>query len=616
MTSRQSQRLTLLSGGRLILSLAAGLFILSSGVSEAFAVQACIGNGVDGVRTISGNTTWDAPRAKVSAINSSTNLTLTGLTGTGYGGTFATGDEVLILQVVHSTVSKAGLYEFGRVSSYGGGTLVLEKPLINYSDYAAGANDRLQVVLVPNHTSFTVNGGITLTAPNWDDATGGVIAFRATGTVTVSGTITASGAPTGGAGGFHASLGVSNGQNGSSSGSGGGGGGGHASAGGSAGGAGGAACGVSDLSRLTMGGGGNTSGNCCCPPSGGGIVAIMADTISVTGGITANGGVGQNGYGACGPCPCGGPGGGAGGAIALEAKTDLTMGASKVTASAGSGGTNDSTGGAGSVGRIAVVSYGSMSGSTSPAYNTYAPRTCLYTPTVLNVSSSKANGAYTTGENISVQVQFSEAVVVSGSPQITLSVGSSYAVNYSSGSGGSTLTFGYTVQAGHNSSDLDYASTSALTLNGGTINAQATGNTPADLTLAAPGAVGSLAFNKNIVVDTTAPTVAIAQASGQVDPATTTPVFYTVTFSEPVTGFTESDVSFAGTATINAHQVIGSGTTFVLQVRPATGQTNKTVTVNQIPAASAVDLAGNPNTISASSLSNREVTYNDTSTCN
>ena len=42
--------------------------------------------------------------------------------------------------------------------------------------------------------------------------------------------------------------------------------------------------------------------------------------------------------------------------------------------------------------------------------------------------------------------------------------------SYSSGSGTSTLTFTYTVAAGQDANPLDEASTTALTLNGGTIN--------------------------------------------------------------------------------------------------------------------------------------------------
>jgi hypothetical protein len=76
---------------------------------------------------------------------------------------------------------------------------------------------------------------------------------------------------------------------------------------------------------------------------------------------------------------------------------------------------------------------------------------------------------------------------------------------YTSGSGTSTLTFTYTVAAGQNSSHLDATSTTALTLNGGTI--VDTSSTPATLTLPTPGAAGSLGANSNIVIDTTAPTV-------------------------------------------------------------------------------------------------------------
>jgi len=76
-------------------------------------------------------------------------------------------------------------------------------------------------------------------------------------------------------------------------------------------------------------------------------------------------------------------------------------------------------------------------------------------PTVSSVSASTANGSYKAGDSISVQVNFSESVTVTGTPQITLETGSTdRTVNYASGSGSSTLVFTYTVQAGDTSSDL------------------------------------------------------------------------------------------------------------------------------------------------------------------
>ena len=46
--------------------------------------------------------------------------------------------------------------------------------------------------------------------------------------------------------------------------------------------------------------------------------------------------------------------------------------------------------------------------------------------------------------------------------------------------------------------------------------------------------------------DTIAPTVTINQAAGQTDPTSASPINFTVTFSETVTGFTAGDISFAG----------------------------------------------------------------------
>jgi hypothetical protein len=66
-----------------------------------------------------------------------------------------------------------------------------------------------------------------------------------------------------------------------------------------------------------------------------------------------------------------------------------------------------------------------------------------------------------------------------GTPQLALNSGGTG--NYSSGTGTNTLTFTYTVATGQNSSKLDYTSTGAMTLNGGTINN--TGGNPASLAL-------------------------------------------------------------------------------------------------------------------------------------
>ena len=69
-------------------------------------------------------------------------------------------------------------------------------------------------------------------------------------------------------------------------------------------------------------------------------------------------------------------------------------------------------------------------------------------PTVTGVNSSSTNDEYKAGSVISIQVGFSEAVTVTGTPQLTLETGSTDRVaNYSSGSGTGTLVFQYIVQS-------------------------------------------------------------------------------------------------------------------------------------------------------------------------
>ena len=155
-------------------------------------------------------------------------------------------------------------------------------------------------------------------------------------------------------------------------------------------------------------------------------------------------------------------------------------------------------------------------------------------PTVSSVSSSTSNGTYKVGDSISVQVNFSEVVNVTGTPQLTLETGSTdRVVNYASGSGSSTLTFSYTVQAGDNSADLDYIGTSALALNSGTIRDAASNN--ATLTLASPGAANSLGANKAIVIDTTAPAINAVSVPANATYVAGDNLDFTVNFSESVT---------------------------------------------------------------------------------
>ncbi len=186
-------------------------------------------------------------------------------------------------------------------------------------------------------------------------------------------------------------------------------------------------------------------------------------------------------------------------------------------------------------------------------------------PAVTAAASLQLSGFYTTGTTIPITLTFSHAVNVTGAPQLALDDGGT--ADYVSGSGTATLTFNYVVAAGQNTGDLDYASTSALSLNGGSI-LDAVGNVAA-LTLPATGADGLA--TQNIIVDTTPPAVTAVsstQPTGAYAAGSTIPI--TVTFGEAVTvtgtpqlalddGGTATYVSGSGTATLTFNYLVGAG---------------------------------------------------------
>ncbi|MHC9086950.1 fibronectin type III domain-containing protein [Luteimonas sp. RIT-PG2_3] len=212
-------------------------------------------------------------------------------------------------------------------------------------------------------------------------------------------------------------------------------------------------------------------------------------------------------------------------------------------------------------------------------------------PTVSSVNASTANGTYKVGDVISLQIAFSETVTVTGTPQLTLETGATdRAVNYTSGSGTSTLSFNYTVQAGDSSADLDYAGTSSLTLNGGTLR-DAAGNN-ATLTLATPGTANSLGANKALVIDGVMPSVASITVTGSPASSATT-VSFTVVFSESVSNVSTDDFALAttGSASGSVTSVSGSGTTFNVTVNAISGV--GTLKLNLNASTNITDAAGN-----------------------
>ena len=231
--------------------------------------------------------------------------------------------------------------------------------------------------------------------------------------------------------------------------------------------------------------------------------------------------------------------------------------------------------------------------------------------TVTNVSSTTSDGSYKPGQTIAITVGFSEVVNVTGTPQLTLETGGSDAVvDYSSGTGSNTLTFNYTIGAGHTSSDLDYKATSSLALNSGTIRDAALND--ATLTLASPGAANSLGATKALIVDTSVPTisgVSLNAANSEL----------TVTFAEDVynTNGGSGDLEIAdfalsisgGAAGVNATPASITKTAqniWVLGLTLTGGTANGSETLTVVPAAGTAiyDKAGNAASTSQSTTGN------------
>ncbi|MCB0706311.1 MAG: PKD domain-containing protein [Saprospiraceae bacterium] len=114
---------------------------------------------------------------------------------------FATGQQVLLIQMQGSTITEgdnasfgtinemngAGQYELARIASVSGNIVTLENELLH--DYGTGG--KVQLISVPEYTSAVVES--TLTAQAWNGQTGGVLALHVTDTLWLQADIDASG---------------------------------------------------------------------------------------------------------------------------------------------------------------------------------------------------------------------------------------------------------------------------------------------------------------------------------------------------------------------------------------------------------------------------------------
>ena len=213
---------------------------------------------------------------------------------------------------------------------------------------------------------------------------------------------------------------------------------------------------------------------------------------------------------------------------------------------------------------------------------------------ITSVSSTSPSGNYRLGDTLNLSVSFSDPVTVNtagGIPTLRLETGSTdRSARYVSGSGSSTLTFSYTVQAGDTSLDLDYISASALTLNGASIRNAS--NVDVFLTLPAVGGINSIAGQNAIVIDGALPTASIVVADNSLSAGETSLV--TIRFSEAVTGLTNADLTIEN-GSLSAVTSSDGGITWTAILNPSAGisDTSNLITLNN---AGVQDAAGNSGT--------------------
>lgn len=192
-----------------------------------------------------------------------------------------------------------------------------------------------------------------------------------------------------------------------------------------------------------------------------------------------------------------------------------------------------------------------------------------------------ANGYYNAGSVLNFSVNFDQAVFVSGTPSLSVVIGpDTKPAAYAGGSGTNTLTFSYNVHPGD--MDMNGIAIGALSTNGGSIANSA--NDSANLSL---NNVGS---TSQVIINTANPSVSLSTTSSSYEAVKQV----TVTFSEPVTGFTLADIDIdtIGTVSAAAYSLATSDNiTYTFGVT----MTGVGVAVLRVPAGSVVNLAGNVN---------------------
>ena len=203
---------------------------------------------------------------------------------------------------------------------------------------------------------------------------------------------------------------------------------------------------------------------------------------------------------------------------------------------------------------------------------------------ITNATTGMQNNFLNAGDVVSVTATFSEVVNKTGTPQLTLAIGSdNETATYASGTGSAPLVFQYTIQAGDNDTNGISIGADAIDLDNGPATISDPAGNNAILTHS------SVDNNSSYMVDTEAPRVDnftlsdVALKSG--DNGTVT-----LGFSEVVIGFTAADITNPNGALPS--MLSDDNKTWTGTFTPATNTVDATNTLS-LSANSYTDLAGN-----------------------
>ncbi len=216
----------------------------------------------------------------------------------------------------------------------------------------------------------------------------------------------------------------------------------------------------------------------------------------------------------------------------------------------------------------------------------YSITSDITAPTITNVSSDKANGSYTVGEVIDIDVTFSEAVTSTGNVTVTLETGSTDRTCTFTVTSAATGTCNYTVQAGDTTADL--------TVN--TVSGTITDSNSNAMVNFVP--TTNLAANKALVIDTTDPILqSLTPADNEINfsPVSNFLMIFNGAVDIETGNITikkTSDDSIVETISVSGGLVTGTGTN-VITINPSINLSNLTDYYILVDATAFDDAAGN-----------------------